>query len=121
MTKRLQIASVAAVISVCGFLAIRSLLILWQGSEQAPLVKWSVVVTGAILALSVLAGYLIVSVGKDDAYAFRIRRAGAVIGGIVSVAIFGTPLFVIVADTLGTLAGLLLGLLSFLFSRFFGL
>jgi hypothetical protein len=121
MTKRLQIASVAAVISVCGFLATRSLLNLWQGSEQAPLVKWSVVVTGAILALSLLVAYLLASFGKDDAYAIRIRRTGAVIGGIASVAIFGTPLFAIVSDTLGTLAGLLLGLLSFLFSRFFGL
>jgi hypothetical protein len=121
MARVLRLAPVGAVMFVCGLLAVRALLGLWQGSEQAPLVKWSVVVTGAVLALSIQAGYLFVSLGRDDAYALRIRHSGAVIGGVVSVAIFASPLFGVVTDTLGTLAGLLLGLLSFLVSRFLGL
>ncbi len=117
----LRVTLVVAVVVACGILAVRSLLDLWQRSEQVPLVRGSVMVTGAVLAMLILAGYLFASIGRDDAYALRIRCLGAMIAGALSVLIFISPLFEILADTLGTFAGLLLGLLVYVLSRFVGL
>jgi hypothetical protein len=112
---------VAVVIGTSAVLATGSLLDLWRGSEAAPLVRWCVSVVGAFVALLTLAAFVWVSLGRDDAYRLRIRTGRAAISGIPCLFVFVSPLFGFLADTLGTFAGLLLGLLAFLISRFFGL
>lgn len=115
-----RISVLVPVVGACIGLATMDLLGLWRQSEASALVRWSVLATGALLTGLIVAAYVWISLGRDDAFALRVRTRGALIGGAGCLILYGTPLFRVVADTLGTFAGLLLGLFFYVFSRFFG-
>ena len=77
---------------------------------------WSVLLCGSILAMAIMGGYLLASVGRGDEGDLRIRFRVSTFGGAAIVFVFVTPIFSAVADTLGTLAGLLVGILAALVS-----
>ena len=110
------VATLIVGVAVCVALGTLSLVDLWQNPEPTPLVKWSVLVFGSILAMAIIGGYLLASVGRGDIGGLQVRLRIAILAALAMVFIFVTPIFSAVADTLGTLAGLLIGILAALVS-----
>ncbi len=114
-------ALLVALVATCATLGIRTLVGLWLYPDQAALVRWSVAVTGSIITLAFVAAYLLVAVGRDESFGLRIRYPAMPVASAAVLFVFVTPLFELLADTLGTLAGLLTGLLLYVISRLTGL
>ena len=112
---------ILAIAVACCVLTVCCLVDLWAISEEPVMVRWSVVAIGSLLSLLFQGTYLAVCIGRADETGLRVRKLPALIASPCVLFVFVTPLFGFLADTLGTFAGLLIGLTMYLTSRFFGL